>query len=219
MHINRADLAPPGVGLGLAIVAWTCLVAGGMGLLIHYGAKPGAAGNPPTTWPADSLLPADEDQDRLLVFLHPRCPCSRATLRQLERAMAHRRGRPIEVQAIVFTPSGREGHWSQTDLFQSAAQMPGWRVFADADGRETRRFGIRTSGQVLMFDAQQRLVFSGGVTPGRGHEGASVGLDALIALLRGDEPGHERAPVYGCPIFQQLTESSAQEVAQCPCSE
>ncbi|HTN03085.1 MAG TPA: hypothetical protein VL132_14455, partial [Planctomycetaceae bacterium] len=38
-------------------------------------------------WPADSQLPRVPGRPMVVVFLHPRCPCSRATLEELSRLM------------------------------------------------------------------------------------------------------------------------------------
>jgi hypothetical protein len=81
------------------------------------------------------------------------------------------------------------------------------RVFEDLDGREVRRFGVKTSGQVLAYDREGRLAFDGGITPSRGHEGDANGAVEVIRVARGHRGSVSRAPVYGCPIdpaFLQL---------------
>ena len=69
----------------------------------------------------------------------------------------------------------------------------------DAGGGESRRFGALTSGHVLLYGRDGRLLYNGGVTGGRGHEGANAGLSLAEKLLRsGGEPASQ--PIYGCAL-------------------
>ncbi len=67
---------------------------------------------------------------------------------------------------------------------------------------EAGRFGVKGSGHVLLYQPSGRLVFSGGITPSRGHEGDNPGRAAVISLvLQGRSPVN-RTPVYGCPLLE-----------------
>ncbi len=70
----------------------------------------------------------------------------------------------------------------------------------DIQGREALRFGAATSGQTLLYDASGRLLFSGGITPARGHAGDNDGSDALLELLSGGSGRHHQTPVFGCSL-------------------
>ena len=56
-----------------------------------------------------------------------------------------------------------------------------------------------TSGHALLFDRDGHLLFSGGITPARGHEGDNFGASAIAARLAG-RPAPAETPVFGCPI-------------------
>jgi hypothetical protein len=71
----------------------------------------------------------------------------------------------------------------------------------DHDGVEARRFGAATSGQVILYDARGTLLFSGGITPARGHSGDSTGRDAILALLIDGSSEASETPVFGCSLF------------------
>ena len=58
---------------------------------------------------------------------------------------------------------------------------------------------MATSGHALLFDRDGRLLFRGGITPARGHEGDNFGASAIAARLAG-RPARAEAPVFGCPI-------------------
>lgn len=78
----------------------------------------------------------------------------------------------------------------------------GAKVHLDAAGAEQLRFGARTSGQVLVYDADGRLALAGGLTPARGHQGPNPGAAALAALLTEGKSAMQDAdwPVFGCSL-------------------
>jgi hypothetical protein len=75
------------------------------------------------------------------------------------------------------------------------------KLRVDDAGVEAARFGAATSGTVLLYDGSGHLLFNGGITESRGHEGFSAGREMLAHLLA--QPGHEmkHTAVYGCPLF------------------
>jgi len=96
-------------------------------------------------------------------------------------------------------PGARAGEARASDLWKQAAAIPGVLVFFDADGREAELFGATVSGQTMLYDTEGRLVFSGGITNGRGHQGDNPGVDSIIRKVRG-EAGQSHAPVFGCSL-------------------
>jgi hypothetical protein len=71
---------------------------------------------------------------------------------------------------------------------------------ADENGQLASAFGAETSGHVLFYDANGILQFSGGITSMRGHEGRSLGGDAILARLLGREAAADQALTFGCPL-------------------
>jgi hypothetical protein len=88
--------------------------------------------------------------------------------------------------------------------------MPGVRVFVDRDGAEAKRFGVATSGQVLFYDAQRRLRFTGGITAGRGHAGDNAGADAIVSLVDHGTTVEPETPVFGCALGTPLSSESVE---------
>ena len=180
------------------ITAWVVAVAGGLATLWSYQSSPGPLADAPAEWPAASRIPRPADRPVVIVALHPQCPCSRATIHELERLLAHRSERP-EVHLLFVAPRDIEDAWVRSTLWETAAAIPDVHIARD-DGTEARRFGARVSGQVLVYDRTGRLQFSGGITPARGHEGDSAGIAAIDALLAGRD--HPRTTmVFGCLLF------------------
>ncbi len=183
--------------LAAAFLLWLIVVGVGLGRLWAYAQTPGPAAHASALWPAATALVRDTHRPTLLVFAHPQCPCSRATIGELAILMAQARDR-VTAYVIFYRPLNVEAGWEQTDLWRSAAAIPGVRVVPDENGAGATVFDAATSGQTLLYDADGRLIFSGGMTGARGHSGDNAGRTALTALLNGGRSATSQTPVFGC---------------------
>ncbi len=183
----------------ILIAAWSVCAGFGLARMLTYELTPGPETAAPTTWPAAATISRDVSGQTLVLFLHPRCPCSRATLAELERLIATC-DRPIALRIIFVRPDGTQEDWYRTDLYHAAERLRQAVICRDADGVEASRFGAKTSGQALLFAADGRLLFQGGLTPSRGHEGDNVGRDALCALIGGKPTTCTKTAVFGCSL-------------------
>jgi hypothetical protein len=166
--------------------------------LWHYKSTPGAEHAFPPRWPDQTALRRDQGRPTLLVFLHPRCPCSRATVSELARLIALAPA-PLQIEVVFQLPQGEEDAFAKTELWERVQRLTGVETVIDRGRAETRRFGAATSGQTLLYGADGTLRFAGGITVARGHEGRSPGMDRILALTSGraDRP---TAPVFGCTL-------------------
>jgi hypothetical protein len=151
-------------------------------------------------WPGGSAIQRSERGLTLVMFAHPRCPCTRASLGELEKIVAHCQP-TVTPWVVFFKPDGAEDNWEQTDLWRSASAIPGAHVIRDLGGEEARRFHVTTSGQTLLYGAWGELLFSGGITFARGHAGDNAGRTAIESYTAGNSPGYCQTPVFGCPII------------------
>ncbi len=173
--------------------------AGGIWLLLRYTYAPGVAAIAPQRWPESTGIARRAGHSTLLMFAHPQCPCSRASVAELDRILARAQDAPVDPYVLFVAPASAPDSWTESELWREAAAIPGVRVVRDGDAVETNRFGAATSGQVLLYDAAGQLVFRGGITPGRGHQGDGAAADELVNLLRGSgRPA--TAAVYGCSL-------------------
>ena len=186
----------------LAFVAWLGTLGAGEFWLLRYQSLPGQLGAGIETWPLDSCIRLAPERFTLLFFIHPRCPCSRASLHELSRIAALSKG-TAEIYILLVRPQGAPEDWEPSRIFSEAAAISGAKVLTDTDGLEARRFGAETSGLVLLYDAQGRLSFRGGITARRGHQGDSPGSRALLSRLTGAETGYVANVVFGCPLFDE----------------
>ena len=190
----------------LIIVGWLGLVACGLGALANYGATPGAVGEVPNVWPTDASEGLTLAQGSLTIVLavHPRCPCTRATINELERTLA-RAGEQPTIYALIFEPATEDDtdpdeSFARTQIRARLSELPGVVMVRDPGSEIASRFGAMTSGHTIVYDADGSLQFSGGLTPTRAHEGPNTGSASLIELLNGGPVIASDAPVYGCPL-------------------
>lgn len=173
------------------------VVVAGMAALLRYEMTPGPAGGSPPHWPAGTTLLPARDRATLVMLLHPRCPCSTATLAELSGLLT-RCHDLVEARLLFVMPSDGGPEWTASDLVQDARRLPGVQVHLDTGGREAARFGAATSGHVLVYDTTGHLAFSGGITASRGHQGDNHGRAAIEALLTGEQGSSLSTPVFGC---------------------
>ena len=184
-----------------ATVIWGLTVGIGFLALQIHGASPGQSGSAVEHWPDQSRIPLTGGRPTLVVAAHPLCPCTRASVAELTRVLTRCEGQ-VEVYILIFVPE-RAGHgWRPTDGLRRLGTMPGVHLIDDPGGEEAARFGAQTSGLVALYAQDGRLLFRGGITAARGHEGDNEGRRALLGLIQGNSSSYPReTPVFGCPIF------------------
>jgi hypothetical protein len=180
-------------------VVWAFALLAGFGLLWKYKMAPGAERGAPAAWPPESGLSRSSGRATLVLFAHPQCPCTRASMAELARLMSRFPGQ-LSATVIFLRPRDVGADWETTELWERASAIPGVATVRDVDGIEAVRFGATTSGAAALYDAEGRLLFSGGLTSARGHEGDSFGVQRISSLLRTGTADRRDAPVYGCSL-------------------
>ncbi|HEY3026744.1 MAG TPA: hypothetical protein VGJ55_11395 [Pyrinomonadaceae bacterium] len=196
----------------LALIAglWLLLIAVGVRTLMRYEHTSGDPGNPPATWPSQSQIQRSAGLPALVMLVHPQCACSRASIGELEMLMTRAQGR-VKTYVLFLKPVGFPGSWETTDLWDSAARIPGVTVLRDDDGKEATIFHAATSGQTMLYSADGQLLFSGGITGSRGHLGDNDGYDSILSLIGQGAPEETRTKVFGCPLHDSGPRSKHQE--------
>src|SRR6185436_11736667 len=165
----------------LVVGAWLAITGIGYWTAVAYQSNATPVGAPPVHWPPNCDLPRYAGHSTLLVFLHPKCPCSRATLNELDRLLSRFPNR-MTVNLVFRRPKGAPEGWEQSELWFAAAAISGVNRIAD-DGVYSRLLCTAVTGECLLYSADGKLQFHGGITPGRGHQGDSAGQVALAAAL------------------------------------
>jgi hypothetical protein len=204
--------------LTISAAAWVFAVGAGLAKVLRYENTPGLSEQTPPDWPRATHLPQPTGRPSLVVFAHPRCPCTRATMSELARIMAQCEGK-LDASVVFFLPQSSDPEWEQTELRREAAAIPGVRVLDDKDGQEARCFGAGTSGQTMLYDASGHLLFSGGITAARGHEGDNAGSDAILSLVNSGRADLSKTPAFGCSLLEAKTTANSgvksTGIAQC----
>jgi hypothetical protein len=191
-------------------IAWAIAAIGGMAALVDYGAAPGEAGAPASHWPEGSVLHREPGRPTLVLAIHPKCPCTRATLSELAVLMARAEGR-LKAHAILVRPETMDEDWAKSDLWRAARAIPGVEARIDPDGTEARRFGAATSGMALYYDADGKLRFAGGITAARGHAGDNAGRASIEGLAWGRGADRATTPVFGCSLSAEFCPAATPE--------
>ncbi|MBI1764107.1 MAG: hypothetical protein HYR56_21995 [Acidobacteria bacterium] len=202
----------------LASGARLAFLVTGLSILWQYDHTPGQAAAPPPVWPAASRIPRSLEHPTLMLLTHLHCPCTRASLAELDRLLAHSQGL-VKAFVLFYQPDSlpKDGptEWTNTGLWQTAAAIPGVTVLPDAEGREARLFHATTSGHVVLYDTTGQLLFNGGVTGLRGHAGDHAGRNALLAHLTGAVTAEARTRVFGYALFDAAHASRTTGIQIC----
>ena len=195
-----------------SLIAWVFLVGWGWSALSKYENTPGVEVSATSErWPTLSKIERSENQPTMVMFLHPKCPCSRASMAQLSKIMAHSQNK-VSVKVVFIKPSAFASDWVKTDLYRSAASTPGVDVLIDEAAQEAEVFHVQTSGQVMLYDREGQLVFNGGITSARGHEGDNTGQDAIISFLTKGEIATKKTPFFGCLLTDKSEPGQLKEI-------
>jgi hypothetical protein len=186
----------PGVAL------WVITLGFGLRMLAKYEFTPGAVGVAPSAWPASAPLQPDGVHPTLVLFLHPQCPCSKATVAELARLLGEVPNQ-FTAAAFIYSPAAELAEWTRSEIAETVRGMPGVRLQPDPDGKIAKQFGAMTSGQVMLFGRQGDIEFSGGITGSRGHEGDNAGRRAVVARISGKETSFTHTAVFGCSLVDE----------------
>jgi hypothetical protein len=120
-------------------------------------------------------------------------------------------GGQARAHVLFVRPRAADADWDKTALWQSAASIPGVIVHADPGGAEAALFRAVTSGQLIVYDPSGKLLFRGGITGARGHEGDNVGLARALALITGGRADQNESKVFGCALGSRIELKGADE--------
>lgn len=192
-HFVRQSSSCAGVAL------WGLLVVVGTLCWAYYESLPGVAANAPAFWTGYSALQLGKQRPTLVVVLHPKCPCSKATVSELAVLM-DRWLQDIRAYVVFMQIDDEDGASDESSLREAVVKIPGVEVLDDRDGAILGQLGAFTSGQTYLYDSQGKLIFQGGLTPVRGQTGTNRGSLAIASYLTSSVVRDQQTPVYGCSL-------------------
>lgn len=200
------------------LAVWLAIVSTGLLGLAQYSQGAGESSPPPN---ARHLgLKTSPHRHTLVMSVHPKCPCTKASVYELERLAKKCQGL-MDITVLVYEPTTTKDSWSEPDPFRLGTRLPNATIIRDQDGKTAARLGSLTSGAVVLYDATGNPAFWGGITSGRGHAGDNLGSDAILNLVQGKTPRNTNTPVYGCSINNPQTMDTGTDSARnqaCPMS-
>ena len=185
------------IGAAVVLALWGGAIAFGIGVMVRYDSTPGATQAAPDSWPTESAIPKREGVRSVVMFLHPKCPCSRATVAELEALMADVKGK-ADVSIVLLSPLNEV--WHDTAIARTVRAMPGVSVRQDVSAREATAFRARVSGETFVYAENGSLLFHGGITGARGRPGINPGRQAVLELALRNSSPVTQTPTYGCSI-------------------
>ncbi len=198
-EIQRPLRGPFPVRLAIVGCAWLGTICAGFVWLGLSDAQPGSRGAPPVQLAAVPELQADSGLVSLTCFIHPQCPCTRATLRDLERVATHVR-ETAQLRVVVAYPSDHP-EWMSTATVAFASTISGVRIVPDPGGLLTAACGVKTSGHTLIYGPEGDLRYSGGLVPLRNHEGNAETRDCVLQVIESQPKRPVQTPAFGCPMY------------------
>lgn len=203
------------IWLGVLVAVWLVAVALGLWYLLNYVNRAGDRATVPVEWPELENFEHNRSRWTLVLFAHPQCPCTSATMDELGKVMA-RCGNQIDARVLCIQPSGKSSDWVHSNVWRSAERIPGVSVSVDKLGWKAAEFGAKTSGHVILYDPRGKLQFEGGITSARGHRGDNPGGNQVVKLTQ--QKGQRASPesgdaslddngnltstdVFGCDLF------------------
>ena len=186
---------------------WIGLSVYGVKRLLDYSSEAGVNGVIPIEWPSQSKIERQKNVPILIMFVHPKCPCTRASLAELKKILAVSKSNLIVT--VVFSKAAFSAtDWEKDFLWESVKHIEEIQTYVDLENHEAKMFGINTSGQTVLYDENGHLIFHGGITASRGHEGDNLGQITIINYLKNGSLNCTTTKAYGCLIYANSLESS-----------
>ncbi len=178
---------------------WFALLLIGHTILFEYELTAGPLSDSKRIFPNRSSVQLTHSRQNLILFLHPACPCSAATVDEFRELM--REGEKDSIGTVVFfMPHDKESDWSVMPIISSVKRIPNVSPLYDADGSQAELFGATTSGHIFLYDGRGILRFSGGITGARGHTGDNQYFELAKKTILCKSPKFTTTPVFGCSL-------------------
>lgn len=186
--------------VNLAVLVWLIMLIGGVLYFNKYETTPGLTRSSSDRWPAGEAVAFSPGKVNLVVFAHPRCPCTRASLEEL-KSLLKDCPTSVSTRILFWVPPNASSPWTTSDLWTQARAIDNVQLIADEGGKQAHCFGATTSGHLMIFAPDGTRIYSGGLTNGRGRRGNESGLTAIRSHIIQEQPLPVETAVYGCPLF------------------
>lgn len=143
----------------VVIALWLCVVVLCFAKLAVYAQTPGFVGAPPNA--AATVIPIDRERHTLVLCVHPKCPCTQATIYELERLLRRCDELPMVVVYIYESEESPET-WYEHAAASIQTRIPDALIMRDPDGEVSESIRVYTSGSTVLYERDGSPVFWGG---------------------------------------------------------
>lgn len=180
----------------LLTALWAIAIAIGFFSMVKYENTASNVYHHPQTLP--ETFSSQDSCNVLIMALHPHCPCSRASLGELQRLQG-KTGNAARLIVLVYVPEEQNQVWAEGLSIAQLNRLDA-EILYDSGGLVCRELGLNTSGETLFYNTRGKLLFSGGITASRGHAGANYGITYIQNALIHQTVDPSETPVFGCSI-------------------
>ncbi|MCC9601701.1 hypothetical protein LOC67_14170 [Stieleria sp. JC731] len=135
----------------------------------------------------------------ILFFYQPGCPCTVAAARNLQRISPLLDPHP-DILAFAYQPDNAPSNWLKKRSTETLNRITSTKVIIDTNGKIAGSLGVKTSGHCIVYSKARGVIFSGGLTPLRGHEGTGPSLTQFTHCINDQDEPFTEWPVFGCSI-------------------
>ncbi len=178
---------------------WIGGICAGTIAMLEHGFDPGKKCDAPLNIPPE-LTALSRNDKPLTVFIavHPDCPCTGASLEQLDHLLARN---PDSVEVVGIVRANDPWQSKSSSYWKRLEAIPNAHPVADPEGKFAALLGTYVSGSTVAYGQRGNLLFQGGVTASRGHAGPSQALDDLESIARQLAPLELcSTPIFGCSL-------------------
>lgn len=184
----------------LAVAVWLISLVIGLKILWNYQTTPGEQLKKTPRFHNTSLLQLASQQPTLIMFAHPQCPCTSASILELQGVEQKLRGL-VKIKVFFIQPASKDRSWVESSSWALAKKIPDAEVAIDRLGTMAKFFNAQVSGETVLYSKNGDLIFEGGITPSRGHVGDNHGTEAIIEAVRTGTASINKTQAYGCGLF------------------
>ena len=136
----------------VAAILWSIASVGGWAWTTRYefATHPDNNLRRAEQWPTASRLALAEDRQTLLFFIHSRCPCTRASVHELERVLTGTGLSESQLPKLIVVaslPPDASNKWARHRHFTPDLHAASRGNILDVGGTESSRFGATTSAR------------------------------------------------------------------------
>ena len=179
--------------ISILMLIWLVLCVTGFVALAAYSTDAGEQA------PAPNKI--EVAKPKLMMFIHPKCTCTRASVVELHK-LVDGVDTDVDIIAYFVEYNSLENTLEESEHWKKLARHDEIIRKRDPEGTKASKYGALTSGHCVLYDANGKLIYQGGITPSRGHEGKSPGQAKILNHLnRTGNTEYSREAVFGCPTF------------------